>query len=461
MQISTSIIRLGLTAILVLVLSIRRDGFFPFSSDINPLTWSWLLVIQVVLLFTLLIFFLKPELIERTVKKIPWGLNLPAHWILLVLVNLLIVFILVLHLSSSQAFPEYFHFGRDDALAFALLTIPLVSFPILTKKPFLMVFSLFFATIILALIPIYYYEITANTADLLPIIQKQLDAFVQGQNIYQYFSLDNGVVTQAVRQPGTTLSFLPAFLTGLDIRFMSLIYTLLTGVVLLKFQYRKLQDAKFDTKFLITFVALTLFLLFPYRHVRHDLYEPFYWFLISLSLYWLYTNRLKMFAVTWALGIFTQVWFWLFTPFVAVYIWRKYSFKKSLVVMGTAVAIGGGLLSVFILKNPAAYLEHVLGFYAGEIAKGSYAASTIHLTPLVTEYGLGKLLLPLQLVSVGLLGLWTLLRVKTWEKLLAALMLTFTLFVQFNSVSWNYMYIGLVVLMLFYSLSTETLKGNP
>jgi hypothetical protein len=132
-----------------------------------------------------------------------------------------------------------------------------------------------------------------------------------------------------------------------------------------------------------------------------------------------------------------------------------------LVVMGTAVAIGGGLLSVFILKNPAAYLEHVLGFYAGEIAKGSYAASTIHLTPLVTEYGLGKLLLPLQLVSVGLLGLWTLLRVKTWEKLLAALMLTFTLFVQFNSVSWNYMYIGLVVLMLFYSLSTETLKGNP
>jgi len=454
MKSSASTIRLAIIALLVLILSIRRDGFFPFSANIDPLTWAWLLAAQVILLLLLLFFFFKPQLIEHIVYKLKGKIQLPPHLIVLGLVNLLILFTLVLHLSSSRTFPEYFHFGKNDALVFALLTIPLVSFPILTKKPALAVFSLFLATIILALIPIHYYEITANTADLLPIIQKQLDAFVNGQNIYQYFLLDNGVVTQAVRQPGTTLSFLPAFLQGLDIRFMSLIYTLLTGVVLLKFQYRKLQEAKFDTKFFITFSAIALFLLFPYRQVRHDLYEPFYWFLITLSLYWLHIGKLKWFALTWALGIFTQVWFWLFTPFAAVYLWRKYSFQQAVIVMGAAVAIGVGLLSVFILKNPNAYLEHVFGFYAGEIAKGSYAASTIHLTPLFTEYGLNRFLLPLQLFSLGVVGLFTLLRVKTWEKFLTALVLVFTYFVLFNSVSWNYMYIGLVVLMLVYLITT-------
>ncbi len=464
-------IRLLIIALLVGILSIRRDGFFPFPGNLEPHLWAWLLVLQVVILFFLLYLFFRPQAVVQPLRKfnsailsltkderessarrrIKSGVTMTA-----IVVSLLTISILALHYSASHTFPDYFHFGITQAIVFAIITIPLLVIPLILRKPKLALVGLFAATFILLLIPILYYQISANTSDLLPIILKQLEALAHGQNIYQYFLLDNGVLTQAVRQPGTTLSFWPAFALGFDIRWMSIIFSLLTGFVLLKFAYPRLREIKFDKKFLFTYVAISLFLLLPYRHARHDLYEPAYWFLLSASLYLLYIQRKWLFAVVWGLGIFTQVWFWLFTPFVAVYLWRKYSFMQAVKIMLPAVIIGAGLLSIFILPDPHAYVQQAFGFYAGEIAKAAYAASTIHLTPLVEVYGFANLLLPIQLLATALVGLLALWKLKTWKSLLAFLCLSFVVFVQFNSVSWNYMYIGLVLLLIIYLLSEIT-----
>lgn len=75
----------------------------------------------------------------------------------------------------------------------------------------------------------------------MPIIIEQGRAFLQGENIYQFYLLDNGVLTQAVRQPGNVLAFLPSIILSIDPRILSILYTIVGGYFLFKIRHNDLK----------------------------------------------------------------------------------------------------------------------------------------------------------------------------------------------------------------------------
>jgi hypothetical protein len=443
--------QLGIIIFFVLILTLRRDGYFPFSSQLSETTYAWVSFGQVLLFALILFLFFYPKnLLNQIWRFLIENLRVIA----IVLAGGLISTIWILLCHEARVFKEYYNWNSFFTMIMSSFCFLIIVIPLILKKAKVAILALFTSTFLISLIPIIYFSVTAKISDLLPIVIEQLGAFIKGENIYQYYLLDNGTWTQAVRQPGTTLSFLPAFLLNIDLRYMSIVFTLLTGFILFRIVYKKFGDTRFNKKFLVTYVSVLLFLLFPYRHLRADLYEPAFWFLLSLSLYFLKNKRLKLFSITWGLGIFTQVWFWLFSPFVSLFLLRKYGWKKALFYSLIYLIIGAGLLSIFILPDTPAYYEHVFSYYRGVVERGEFSFTSIYLSPLFMIYGLNDILTIVQVIAVGLVGVVAIFRLKAFKDLLKFLIIAFFVFIQFNSLSWNYMYVNLVVLLVIYLLSS-------
>lgn len=428
------------------IFTFRRDGIFPFSeSDIKEVL-AWVNLTFSLLVFTLFILFVFSDRL-KSVKKLSEIIKKHLLKISLATTIINIALIILLHIIAHNTYPQYYFMSTFMVVIYGLLGILLVILPFIKKVAKTALTTLGIVSFFLFLIPVLYFPLTAKIADLLPIIHEQLESFVKGENIYQYYLLDNSVLTQAVRQPGTTLSYLPAQILNIDLRVMSILFTFLTGGVLLKFAYKNLHEIKFNEKFMAVYLLLNLFMLSPYRHVRHDLYEPFYWFILTLSLYLLSKSRLVHFAVFWGIGIFTQTWNWLFSPFVTLFMMKKYGFKKALTVSLAYLIFGVGLLLIFILRDPSAYIEHVFKYYNKVMQDGVYAYTSIHLTPLFHVYYAKNLLIIFQVVGVTLTGILALFKLRDFNKLLVFLALVFFVFIQFNIITWNYMYINFLLIL--------------
>lgn len=439
-------IRIIILVLFYAVLTVRRDGFFPFSRDVSEEILAWFQVLQSIMFLSLLLLFVFAEKIRFSSRIVDF-IERNSYRLTIIVIPILVSTIFILFNHEINKFSEYYAVNKIVFAGLVITSFIIIIIPLILKKPKESFGALFLGSLLLFFLPVLYFKITANISDLLPIVSEQLKALINGENMYQYFVLDNEVTTQAVRQPGTTLIYLPAYILKLDLRIISVIFTLLTGFVFLKFSYTSIRDVKFDLKFLLTYFILLLFLLFPYRHLRHDLYEPFYWCLLSLSLLFLSRSKLLFFSTAWGISIFTQVWSWIFSPFVSLFIWRKHGFKKALIYSTIFLFVGVGLLSVFILREPSAYSEHVLGYYNNLLDSGIYAATTIHITPIFHIYNIETLLRPLQILVVASLGIISVLTIKNFKSLLSMLMLVIFSFIQLNIISWNYMYISMLVLM--------------
>lgn len=289
----------------------------------------------------------------------------------------------------------------------------------------------------------------------MPIIIEQGRAFLQGENIYQFYLLDNGVLTQAVRQPGNVLAFLPSIILNIDPRILSILYTIVGGYFLFKIRHNDLKKIEFDSRFLSTIILITIFFLFPYRLVRMDLYEPPFWFLFILLIYFLKSKKYLISSVVFGLGIFTQVWFWIFIPFFSLYILKNNRFKDSLKYISLSLLIGFGLLSIFILRDPSAYYYHIFGYYRDVLVTQTIYWNNYYLTPVLHQIGMQNLNQIIQFTGIGLLGIFALKFLKNLRSFVLFCSLAFLVFIQFNSLTWNYFYINLVLFLITFVILKE------
>lgn len=436
-----------LLAILFSLLILRSDGYFPFNKNQNE-SLLLLAIVAHVMCFTILLFlfFSKKVYLSRLLVFIQKRLN-----ILVILTSSALILISVFLLYKNyKIYSDSYSFNLQIVVLISITSLIFIISSLALKRARLAIASLFTSSFLLSIIPIAYFPIISKIGDLIPIIQKQNEAFLAGQNIYQYFLLDNGVLTQAVRQPGTSLSYLPAYLLNIDLRWMGVLFTFLTCIILIKLAYKKLSEIKFDQKFLVLFFLLSLILLSPYRLNRLDVYEPVFWFLITLSIYLLRTKKPAIASIVWGLGIFTQVWFWLFSPFFGYYIYKKNGFKSSLKYAGLVILFGVLPLALFILKDPAEYYKNVFGYYGNLVVINEFNTSSFYLTPLFLKAGLKGVLTPLQGIFVLSSFILFLKLKKTLRNFVMCLILAFFVFIQFNSLTWNYMYMNLILFMIIY-----------
>lgn len=429
------------------IVTFRGDSLFPFSSATSELiVISFAALGSLGLLTLLAMFFCSPQFFTNTRL---FQARLPrSPYMAIILVTMLVVWTTVLFYKNYLTFKDiYTDFNFAAALAVAAIAILVVCVPLFLRKPGWSLAGLFVASFILACIPIAYFPITARVADLMPIVQKQTEALAKGQSIYQYFLLDNGVFTQAVRQPGMSVSYLPAYWLSIDFRFLSVAYTLLTGLVLAKFAFPNFKKLQFTKEYILKFSAIALILLSPYWLNRLDLYEPIFWLLLCSALFLLYKGKYTVAALFWGLGIFVQVWFWLFTPFFLLYILRERGWRQ-VVISSLCLLIGVIPLAAFALSDFPTYNEHVFGFYKNVIAIKDFSKSTFYLTPVLLKAELGRWLTPIQgALALSVLG-WFWKSKNSFKGLLLALSFVLFMFIQFNSLSWNYMYLNLILLLV-------------
>ncbi len=448
MKVNLAIQRFIILIIFYFLISVRGDGYFPFSenSDHNILLLFQIFVV-LISFFLLILFFQNKILISSKLFEF-----IKRHLILLFpLFTLFLIIITDLYfLKNYLNFKNYYNFNYLVVIILSVISIIFIFYCVYSRKTILTIISIFNSSFLLSLIPLIYFPINSKIGDLIPIIQKQLEAFLTGQNIYQFFLLDNGVLTQAVRQPGTTLSYLPAYLLNIDLRFMGIFFTFLTCFFLLKLIYKNFNEIKFDSKFLLILTLISIILLSPYRLNRLDVYEPVFWFLLTLTIYFLKTKKLALASLTFGIGIFTQVWFWLFFPFFIYYIFKKYTLNKTLKCISIIIISGVLPLSLFIFRDFSAYYQNVFGYYNNLVSFNEFNLSSFYLTPLIIQSGLKKLLLFIQVVSSGII-LFGFIRSRINIKtLLMYLGLVFFIFIQFNSLTWNYMYLDIFVLLIIY-----------
>lgn len=443
--------------LLTIFLTLRRDSNFPFSSNVDSIIVAAYTLVSIIILFALVLWqsrvaTLKVKTEERALKALAIGLFLFN-----------VIDSLALLRMTSGYFPGINSWNDVAMMGVGIVSLGLFFVSWWYRKPWLLIATIFIAGILLQLLPIIFFPITAKVADLLPAILKQLESFVQGESIYQIYLLDNGIWLPAVRQPLSALSYLPAFLLGVDIRFMSLLYHLGVGVVLLKAAYANLRTLKFDSKFLLVLIVLICWLLFSYRILRHDLYEPFYWFILALSLFFLSKGYKRLWVVTWGIGIATQVWSWIFTPVIGWYLVKKWGFKTAAVYISCSLLIGLIILATFILPDTAAYFRNVFGSYMNANSYDQVAGVyPMYLVPILNLLNLSKLGTPLLILSCGVVFLAFIRKPSTLHRTLIYLCLLFLAFCMFNRISWNYMYINVVVIMLLYNslLIGKEYEGN-
>jgi hypothetical protein len=425
------------------LITFRNDGFLPFTSTTNELV-----IIASSVFITVLIILLTWAVIKR--KGIKLKIESTEVRIALTVLGI----ILALAATVVLLYKNWIHNQSLYSMNLPLLIITAVviilaiTLALVMYRPKWAFALLITGTALLSVVIINDVPVTAKLADLMPIIQEQTAALQKGEPIYQYFRLDNGVATQAVRQPGMAFAYFPARILQVDHRLMNIFYFAFTQILLIRLLYPDLRKLKFDRKFLLAFAGLALISFLPYRLIRLDLYEYPFWSLLMSCLVALKEKRWNLAILFWGLGIFVQVWFWLFSPFLAVYLWKQTSFKKAFLMSFIAAAIGFGAIFLVIRDNPAAYFEHAFGFYQGVMARGDIVAQSYYLSPIFIRMGLQPLLLPLQVISVGILGLIGLRKLKTFRSLLVFLTLAFLLFIQFNSLTWNYFYIDLLLLLI-------------
>ncbi|MBI3291866.1 MAG: transposase [Elusimicrobia bacterium] len=252
-------------------------------------------------------------------------------------------------------------------------------------------------------LPLSLFPITAHRSDMLPILKEGALSLLHGDNPYQYYLLDNGARTQNVRLPGLMMAYLPAAVAGVDLRWVTLAFELAI-VLMVLFHFRgafKQGEVPWEILW-----AMTGFLLLPYWHYRHELYETPFWSLLLVTLFALARGRGWGFTLGVGAMVGTHQWGWLFAPFLLLS-WCRMKGWKAMGWSGLgALVVGGLILAVGIRSHVREFYEHVFGFYIKRFKINELYPMSLYFAPWFIKWNLTRWLFPIQcLLQVPLLAL--------------------------------------------------------
>ena len=194
--------------------------------------------------------------------------------------------------------------------------------------------------------------------------------------------------------------------------------------------------------------AFLPFLVFPYWHLRHELYEAPFWLLLFATLLSWRSAQVPTFALSLGLMAGTHQWGWLFAPLLVLGFWRAHGFRRALLAGAGAALVGGAFLAAFVLPARHAFAEHVFGYFDEMMRAGTMHPMSLYVTYLFHKLGLTAALRPLQVA--GQLVLWWVAfrHADRADRMAAVLALSLTWHLLFNPVAWTYQYLPVVLLLL-------------
>jgi hypothetical protein len=242
------------------------------------------------------------------------------------------------------------------------------------------------------------------------------------------------------------MAYLPAAITGIDLRFVTLLFEMAIFLILI-FKIKSYWKKTNNSWEIIW--ALTFFIFLPYWHFRHDLYETPFWFLLLITL--LALHRGHLWGFTFALGgmIGTHQWGWLFAPFLLISLFRRIKGRKLAVLSCiNAIAFGGVILAIGVRSYYSEFYDLVFGYYNRMIQKGDFYPMSMYFTPYFSKLNLTGWLRPVQvLLQIPLLVLAYRYGNRI-EAIVGVLAFSLTIMLLFNPVAWTYQYLLVVFLLI-------------
>lgn len=435
---------------MLLIIQVRSDGYFPFPKNWPPdclifMVLPFTVILGLLILYTAHIFFAGKK---TEILNIPDKIN----YALLALAPMFAL-LLIAKLQLMQA--KYFGFANyrlNEPVFVALILAgfaPLILFYAYAwlKKSFNLVIYLLAvlaSVLIVKVIPLLMFPITAVRSDLLPILAAAGKSILSSHNPYQYYLLDNGVLTQTVRFPGLILAYLPAVWLNFDLRLVTLLCEAAICLILI-YLVKQLVD-KGIIPWQLIWAVLLLFML-PYWHYRHELYEAPFWLILIINLLCLYWKKPAWFGITLGLMAGMHQWGILFFPFLLIAYVKRFGKKNIFMSLICSSAVFGIIFLFFVLPNFALFMQNVFGFYQKVYQAREFFPMSMYFTPMLNYFGLVSLTLPIQLLLIVWLLYASIKRVKTMQSVIAVLALALYAVISFNSVSWTYQY--LLILLLF------------
>lgn len=453
---------------ILFIIQIRGDGYFPF-----PKSWSPDGLMAIVLVHTiLLVFFIcraSQILITGKGNKIILFRSqkiLPVTTLKIIPVLLLIT-ICGFHILQSHYFRNIGYRMNWNILSlfFIFSLIPVITFWYISKVRKRVSYNYFLhcilaSAVILQLVPILLFPITAKRSDMLPILKSAAISLWHGENPYQYYLLDNGVMTQNVRFPGLILAYLPPAILDWDLRWITLLFELLTMLLLFKITKDVLKVASESNPACWDIpLTVTCFLLLPYFHYRHELYETPFWFFTLVTLIALYKKHFIGFTLGLIGMMVMHQWGWLFAPFILIGFSLNCGLKKTLGSLSLALLLSGIIISLVIKFHYREFYEQTLQYYDKLALKNEFYPMSMYFSAYFAKFNITRFLRPVQvLFQIPLLYL-AYRYGKRIDSLCGILALSLTFMLLFNPVAWTYQYL-LVVFLLILGLCFRDTQQN-
>ncbi len=314
-------------------------------------------------------------------------------------------------------------------------------------------------------------------SDMLPLVQQALQNFVAGREPYTLYSMPWELPLTYL--PATWLTYLPAYVLGIDIRYTNLAAELAVGALLawLCVTLRAAEDPTTNTRAMVWQYEPAL-LLWAWSFIQPTALHwslsttaPIFWLLLSLVLV-LTTLRPENSAGPIVLGITLAAspLALLVLPFIAIR-WYRTQGARALGRRLAIVVISALILILpFMLRSPRLFLFGTWQWFNDNSLfprlrwdmDNTWAVMT-GFSGFFWRHGLENLLKPIQTLILGAL-IWIYWRTSAQSgQLVAILVATFLLFTVFNPILWPYLYSPAMIATLigFGIITTQPIKRYP
>ena len=226
------------------------------------------------------------------------------------------------------------------------------------------------AGIALRVIALRQWELNAMLRDMLPLIESALSSFVDGRNPYRLYYLTHDV--PLTYMPVMWLSYLPAWLAGIDIRWMNVLFALLTSVLIYRWgavapggnMSGRVGMARLAGRLLPRetgplFLMAAIVFMFQTEVFWNTVHgePPAYWLWLAAMLTCVQSGRLFAASILLGVAIATRHFSILFVPFFAIWLKANGSTWKDVIArVFVAGAVAVALVLPWLMRNPDSFL---------------------------------------------------------------------------------------------------------
>jgi hypothetical protein len=321
------------------------------------------------------------------------------------------------------------------------------------------------ASILLRVHGIDHHEVNAVHRDMLPLVQYACEAFLEGRNPYTILFYANHDLPLTYL-PVMWLTYLPAIVLGIDLRWTSIAATAVIALVICRWGARRNEEGLRLDPGLSAVAAAFVFQPEVFWNAVHG--EPIvYWFWLVLFLDAVRARRPWRAAVVLGLLLGVRHFSILFVPFAALwFLASRREWRIGLLRLLAAGALACLIVMPFFVANPDSFLygvydwlvaygpsrrswwDNQIGFqqffyHASREQQLAYVQAAVMILSVAASLGLAARAIVLR-QGHGLRSL------VTWFPLVVG----YPLFVLFNSMIWKSFLFPVILLLLFAGVMT-------